>query len=146
MTRSPDGSSVISAARVVRVVLGVAASALFGLPVVILTPSFVDLAMSSPVLFRPMVDNFESPGWARVTAMFWSSAALAGVLIGGLPALLITRSRKWPEVKRLGAVVLSGGLAGAAVILSMQGGLSMAAGASATAAMMSYIFWLVAGR
>jgi hypothetical protein len=128
-----------------RVVLGMVASALCAVPVVILTGYFVDLAMTSPALGRTMVDIFESPGWAIIAALIWSSAALAGVLIGALPTLLITRSRKWPEVKRLAAVVLSGGLAAAAAISPMLS-LSLAAGALVTATIMSCVFWLVAGR
>ncbi|CAN7624541.1 hypothetical protein [Caulobacter sp. LjRoot300] len=128
-----------------RVVLGMVASALCGALVVVLTGYFVDLAMTSPAFGRAVADSFESPGWAIIAALIWSSAAFAGVFIGALPALLITRSRKWPEAKRLATVVLSGGVAAAAAI-SPTLSLSLAAGALVTATIMSCIFWLVAGR
>ena len=131
--------------RAVRVLGGVIVSALCAPPLVLLTGYLVDLAMTSPALARPMVDNFESPGWAVVGAMLWSSAAFAGVVIGGLPVLLITRAREWPEAKRLIAVVLGGCLTATAVI-SPMGSLSLTTGAMLAASIMSCVFWLVAGR
>ncbi len=131
--------------RAVRIVLGILASALCTVPIVILTGVVVDWAMGSPALFRALVDTFESPGWARVSAMLWSAVGFAGLILGALPALLVTRSREWPEVKRLAAVVCSGGLAGAVIGLPTLGPL-FAAAASATALIMSYVLWLVAGR
>jgi hypothetical protein len=131
--------------RAARLVLGVLASALCTFPIVVLTGVVVDCAMDSPILVRAMVDTFESPGWARLSAMLWSAVGFAGVIVGALPALVVTRSREWPGVKRLAAVLCGGGLAGAVIGLPTLGLLFVAA-ASVTALIMSYVLWLVAGR
>jgi hypothetical protein len=131
--------------RAVRIMLGILASALCTVPLVILTGVVVDWAMGSPALFKAMVDTFESPGWARVSALIWSAIGFAGVMVGGLPALLIARSRKWPEVKRLTTVVCGGGLAGMVIGLPTLGP-PFCAAASAVALLMSYVLWLVSGR
>lgn len=131
--------------RAARVVLGILACALLTVPIVIATGIVVDWAMESPALLKPMIDTFESPGWARVSAFIWSVAALAGVLVGAIPALLIGRSKGWPESKRLVAVVIGASFAGAVLVLPMQS-IVLSMGAAATAILLSWVFWLVAGR
>jgi hypothetical protein len=131
--------------RSARLVLGFLASAMCTIPIVILTGVVVDWAMGSPALFRTMVHTFESPGWARLEALFWSAFGFAGVVVGALPVLLVARSKKWSDARRLATAACAAALVGAAIGL-ITFGFMFAAETAAVALIMTSVLWLVAGR